>query len=165
MGTIYFLSVTLHVLAALHWLGGMFFLALVGAPAIRSLDSPELRRTLFRRIGERARTSGWVSIGILFATGAINLWLRGLLWRAFDPASDFWSTSIGRAFAWKLAAVGIMVGISAIHDFVLGPMASRDGLPPEQRERVRSWTALLGRVNAVVGIVLVYWAVRLARGG
>ena len=42
--TLYNLVVTLHVLAALFWLGGMFFLALVGAPVLRAVEPPELRR-------------------------------------------------------------------------------------------------------------------------
>lgn len=33
----YYLTVSIHLLAALFWLGGMFFLALVGAPALRRL--------------------------------------------------------------------------------------------------------------------------------
>ena len=37
MQELYYLSVTLHLLAALSWLGGIFFLALVGAPVLRAV--------------------------------------------------------------------------------------------------------------------------------
>jgi uncharacterized membrane protein len=47
----YFVNVTVHVFAALLWLGGMFFLAVVGAPVLRSVEPPELRAQLFRRLG------------------------------------------------------------------------------------------------------------------
>lgn len=43
----YPISVTIHLLSAMFWLGGMFFLAIVGAPALRGLD-PNLRRRLFK---------------------------------------------------------------------------------------------------------------------
>ena len=46
----YLASVTLHVLAAIFWLGGMFFLGIVGAPALAGLDT-DLRRRLFKDIG------------------------------------------------------------------------------------------------------------------
>ena len=32
MSTLYYINVSAHLLAALLWLGGMFFLAVVGAP-------------------------------------------------------------------------------------------------------------------------------------
>jgi copper resistance protein D len=59
----------------------------------------------------------------------------------------------------------LMVSFSALHDFWLGPLAGRldPGSPPALRARRRS--AWLARVNALVGVVLVIAAVRLARGG
>ncbi|HEX6062573.1 MAG TPA: DUF4149 domain-containing protein, partial [Longimicrobiales bacterium] len=75
----YLLNVTLHIFAALIWLGGMFFLALVGAPALRTVESPHLRAQLFKIIGERFRTVGWVCIAVLLITGLLNLHFRGFL--------------------------------------------------------------------------------------
>jgi copper resistance protein D len=163
--TLYWFSVTLHLLAALAWLGGMFFLALVGAPVLRKVEPPELRSRVFNDLGERARTAGWVSIGVLIATGLLNLHYRGLLSWSVLGSDAFWSGPVGRALSWKLAAVLVMLVASAVHDFILGPRAGT--LPPgsPKRERARRWSALLARGNAVVGVFLVYWAVRLARGG
>ena len=39
----YHLNVFVHLMAALVWLGGMFFLAVVGAPVLRGVDPPRLR--------------------------------------------------------------------------------------------------------------------------
>ena len=47
----YLVNVTIHVFAALFWLGGMFFLALVGAPVLRKVEPPELRARLFQQLG------------------------------------------------------------------------------------------------------------------
>ena len=38
--SVYIINVTIHVFAALFWLGGMFFLAAVGAPQLYSVDLP-----------------------------------------------------------------------------------------------------------------------------
>lgn len=165
MSAWYHLSVTLHLLAALAWLGGMFFLALVGAPVLRRLDPPELRARLFQELGERARSTGWIAIGVLLATGFVNLHFRGLLTADVLFRSAFWGTPMGTALAWKLSLVVVMIVVSAVHDFVLGPMAGRLEPGTAGRERARRWSALLARGNAVAGVVLVYWAVRLARGG
>jgi copper resistance protein D len=163
--SLYHFSVSLHVLAAIVWLGGMFFFALVGAPALRAVEPPQLRMALFRSLGERFRTVGWAAIGVLMVTGIANLHFRGLLDPGLWRTPGFWSTSLGAALAWKLAAVAIMIALSALHDFVFGPAAARHvpGGPAALRSRRRAgWMA---RINALVGVVLVLAAVRLARGG
>jgi len=161
---LYYLNVTLHVLAALFWLGGMFFLAVVGAPVLRKVDPPEVRARLFNQLGVAFRRAGWIAIAVLILTGIGNLQFRGLLHGAVLGSASFWTTRFGRTLAWKLAAVLIMIVVSAVHDFVLGPLAFRTAGTPAAA-RWRRWSAWLARINAIVGIFLVYFAVRLARGG
>jgi len=163
--SLYFLNVTIHVLAALLWLGGMFFLAVVGAPVLRQVEPPALRTQLFRELGERFRTVGWIAIAVLIVTGLLNLHFRGMLSRSVLGDPVFWESRYGHALAWKLAAVTTMLVVGGLHDFVFGPRAARldPGSRAALRERRRaSW---LARVNALVGLVLVIAAVRLARGG
>lgn len=165
MSGLYFLNVTIHVLASLLWLGGMFFLAAVGAPVLRGVEPPALRADLFRQLGEQFRRVGWVAIAVLIGTGVLNLHFRGLLRAELWTSAEFWATPLGRALAWKLAAVTTMVVISAIHDFHSGPAATRlvPGSPEALRARKRA--GYMARINALIGIVLVFAAVRLARGG
>jgi copper resistance protein D len=162
--SLYHLSVTVHVLAAFLWLGGMFFLAAVGAPTLRTLE-PQLRTRLFRELGIRFRTVGWVCIGVLVATGALNLHLFGYLRTEVLLDRDFWGTAYGTALAWKLSAVGVMIAASAVHDFVLGPAAGRAMPGTPAAARLRRTSAWVARGSAVVGVVLIAAAVRLARGG
>ena len=165
MYTLYYINVTIHVLAAMLWLGGMFFLGVVGAPVLRAVEPPALRQRLFQQLGTRARALGWWSIVILLVTGVLNLYFRGWLqWEGVLGAAAFWRTGTGVALAIKLVAVGTMVLVSGVHDFVLGPMAGR--LPAGSPEALafRRRAALLARANAVIGIVIVVAAVRLARG-
>lgn len=161
----YYLNVTTHVLAAMLWLGGMFFLAAVGAPVLRKVEQPELRARLFRALGERFRTVGWWCIGVLIVTGTINLYFRGLLRAEVWGSAAFWGTGLGQALAWKLASVMVMVGVSGFHDFLAGPAAARLEPHSPAAARARRNASLLARVNAIVGIILVVAAVRLARGG
>lgn len=165
MSGLYYLNVSAHVLAAIVWLGGMFFIALIGAPVLRGIDSAPVRAQILRLLGARFRLIGWIAIAVLLATGAANLGFRDQLsWSVLGSAA-FWSTRYGTALAWKLAAVAFMLVASALHDFVLGPRASRHDPQSAEARAARRSAAWIARVNALVGIVVVYAAVRLARGG
>lgn len=161
----YWVSVTLHLLAALLWLGGTFFLAVVGAPVLRRVEPPDLRAELFRQIGVAFRRVGWISIAVLLITGVANLHFRGLLRSSVLGSSLFWASRYGQAFAWKLGCVLVILVLSALHDFVIGPAASRYPAESAQAVRYRRAAAWLARAGAGVGLVLVIAAARLARGG
>jgi putative copper resistance protein D len=163
MHAFYFANITIHVLAAMLWLGGMFFLGVVGAPALRQIEPPELRQRLFYTLGVRFRTVGWWAITVLLVTGVLNLQFRG--WLAWDMLGSraFWATGTGHALAWKLAMVTIMIGISAVHDFVLGPRSGSAAPGSPEALALRARAAWAARINALAGVVLVLAAVRLAR--
>jgi copper resistance protein D len=162
----YYTVVTIHVLAALFWLGGMFFLAVIGAPLLRSIEPPELRQRIFRQMGLRFRRAGWIAIAILLITGVINLHYRGWLqWDQVLGSRQFWRTGVGHSLACKLIAVAAMVAVSAVHDFILGPAAGRQTPGSPRAVVLRRNAAYLARVNGVLGIIIVIAAVRLARGG
>lgn len=163
-GEWYHLNVTVHLLAAMYWLGGMFFFALVGAPVLREIDSPDVRARLFQRLGERFRTTGWVAIAVLLVTGTLNLEFRGLLRTEVLADFAFWATPFGRTLGWKLVAVTTMLVASGLHDFLLGPRASRMDAGSPAALRARRRAALLARANALLGLLVIVLAVRLARG-
>jgi copper resistance protein D len=166
MSALYYTNVTIHVLAAMLWLGGMFFLGVVGAPVLRAIEPPALRQRLFQQLGLRFRTVGWWAIGVLVVTGVINLQYRGWLhWSGVLGEIEFWRTATGHALAFKLLAVAAMLAVSATHDFVLGPMAGRAHPGSPDAVALRKRAALLARWNAMLGIVVVIAAVHLARGG
>ncbi len=165
MSATYYAVVTIHVLTALFWLGGMSFIAIIGAPLLRSVEPPELRQRLFRELGLRFRTAGWIAIAILIVTGVINLHYRGWLqWNDVWASSAFWHSGVGHSLACKLIAVTAMVTVSAVHDFILGPAAGRQKPGSPRAIALRRHAAHLARANAVLGIIIVIAAVRLARG-
>ena len=161
----YWVNITVHVFAALLWLGGMFFLAVVGAPVLRRVDDPRVRRDLFAALGSQFRLVGWASIVVLLVTGTLNLWFRGLLTWDVLGSGPFWASRYGVALGWKLASVGVMLAVQGFHDFYLGPASSRSDPGSPRALRLRRWAALSARINAAVGVILVIAAVRLARGG
>ena len=161
----YYTNVTVHVLAALLWLGGMLFLGVVGAPVLRQVEPPELRADLFRQLGEGFRRAGWAAIAVLLVTGVLNLHFRGVLRSEVLLSAEFRASPYGTSLLWKLISVAVMLSISAIHDFIDGPRASRAIPGSAEALAFRRRAAWLARINAFVGIVLVVFAVRLARGG
>jgi putative copper resistance protein D len=136
----------LHVLAAITWIGGMLFLALVLVPVTRRLGDAALRARLFHAVGVRFRTVGWIALGVLVATGVGNLWLHPSL------------LTVPR-FQWKLGLVVLTLVLSVVHDFILGPLAGTPGAAPSIRARA-SW---LARINVVVVLVIVLLGLSLLR--
>jgi uncharacterized membrane protein len=134
------------VLAAIVWIGGMLFIALVLVPVARRLSDPGLRARLVHAAGVRFRTVGWVALGALVATGLLNLWLHPFL--LGSPR-----------FHAKLALVVLALVLSVVHDFLLGPRAGAPGAAPALRARA-SWVA---RVNVVVVLVVVLLGLSLLR--
>lgn len=161
----YFANVTVHVFAAILWLGGMFFFALVGAPVLRRVDDLALRRDLFRALGEQFRRVGWAALVVLLVTGALNLWFRGMLTWEVLGSGVFWSSRYGMALAWKLGAVAAMLLIQAVHDFRVGPASTSAEAGSAEAAALRRRAAWLARLSAVAGVVIVVAAVRLARLG
>ncbi len=129
----------LHLAAALTWVGGMLFVALVLVPVTRRVEDPGLRRRLMHDAGVRFRTVGWVAMGVLVATGILNAWLRPEL----STLPRFWV---------KVALVVLAIGLSALHDFVLGPRAGRPDAPAWMRPAA-SWIA---RANLLLVLAVVY---------
>lgn len=164
--TLYHLNVFVHVLAAVVWLGGMFFLAAVGAPVIRRLEPASLRRQLFESVGRQFRGLGWLAIVVLLITGIGNLHFRGLLVAEVWTGPEFWvGTNYGRTLAEKVILVAAMVAVQALHDFWLGPAAGRTEPGTRRATTLRRWASWMARGNAVLGVALLWVAVGLARGG
>jgi copper resistance protein D len=162
---LYVISVWLHILAAMAWVGGMLFLVLVVVPWLRRGGGVDAGRFL-HETGVRFRNVGWGCFALLLATGTFNLWFRGIRFTHFvDPA--WLGTPYAKALIAKLVVFALIVAVSAVHDFSIGPRATRalrerPGAPEALTLRKRA--SLLGRLNAVLALVVVFVAVTLVRG-
>jgi putative copper export protein len=141
---------TVHLLAAVVWVGGMIFFSVVIMPAVRQALLPSQRQELVRIVGRRYRAVGWVSVGVLLATGSVMAWRQGV----------DWGSPFGRVLMLKLSLVVLMVALTATHDFVLGPRAAQAGNP--DAERSRRAVIWLARMNLLVVLAIVVCGVWLS---
>jgi uncharacterized membrane protein len=165
MHTLYLASVWLHILAATVWLGGMFFLVLVVVPWLRRSDGVNAGAFL-RETGERFRNVGWACFGVLLVTGTFNLWVRGV--RLSDFAQHEWRSSpFGSTVLLKLGVFLVVLAVSGLHDFIIGPRATAAlAKAPRSAEaqRARRRASLMGRGNVLFALLLVALGVMLVRG-
>ncbi|MFO8045318.1 MAG: CopD family protein [Halomonas sp.] len=66
------IAITLHVLASVLWVGGMFFAWMVLRPVAAGLLEPPTRLALWRGVFARFFPWVWASVGVLLVTG---LWM------------------------------------------------------------------------------------------
>ena len=163
---LYLCSVWIHILAAMVWIGGSSFIALVLVPALKRPDLQRQAPAFLRAAAYRFRAVGWISLGILVVTGMANLLLKGIPPASLLDGSAF-AGRYGQVLALKLSLVAVILLIGAVHDFLLGPRAAAVILaapasPEAARARRRaSW---MGRINLLLGLAAVAVAVVLARG-
>jgi uncharacterized membrane protein len=166
MQALYLVSVWLHVIAAITWIGGMLFLVAVLVPLLRQPAMRERAMELFHALGVRFRLVGWISLGTLVVTGLFNLHHRGIGLDSIFTGRAF-AGAWGHALAGKLCLVAVILVSSLIHDFHVGPKATRlarEGASPEQRERLRRAASWMGRITLLLALAVVAVAVVLVRG-
>ncbi len=139
------LVLSLHLLAAIVWIGGMVFLSMVLVPVFRREGGlTGERQRVFHGVARRFRVVVWVSVAILVLTGPILLSGR--------------TDKLGESGAWlaileaKLSLVGLLILLTAVHDFWLGPL------------RLRRLGSSSGAAGASGGVLhdLVPWIARVA---
>lgn len=166
MHVLYLTSVWIHILAATVWIGGMFFVVLVVVPWLRRSTDRAAGTAFLRDTGIRFRMVGWICFAFLVVTGTFNLWARGV--RLPDLVNpDWYASPFGKAVVLKLSAFALVLLVSAIHDFIVGPRAvvalERDAGGGDA-QRYRRHASRLGRANALLALVLVAAGVILVRG-
>ena len=149
---IYLALVTLHLLAAAVWLGGMLFLGLVIIPALRDRPPAE-RAALLHVVGRRFLKIAWTVLAILLVTGPVLWALRGFV--------------LTLALSIKLALVAVILVLSLLHDFLLGPRLVAElkkGGEGKETLRLRHRVALLARLNVLLAIAVLILGVAVSRG-
>ena len=162
----YLVLVWLHILAAVVWIGGIVFIILVLIPVLRRREYRGLAAPLIRLTGRRFLWVGWVCLGLLLVSGTFNVGYRGFGWMDLASGRIFLGP-FGSALGIKLSLVAAMIFISAVHDFVIGPRASLsvEQDPTSSRaRRLRRQASWLGRLNLLIGLIVVALGVILVRG-
>ena len=160
MNNLEFLSwsfvVWLHVVAAITWVGGMVFVAVVLVPGLRGIP-PAQRSEVIRSVGLAARGLAWISLLILIFTGGLNT-------LHLQPSRDSLAGSIILA---KISVVGLVIGINILHDFILAPRLSEIrravGVEHPTFRRLQRIVRWLARTSLVLALSVVFLAVLLVR--
>ncbi|PLP88288.1 hypothetical protein CYD26_19610 [Pseudomonas sp. FFUP_PS_473] len=138
--TAFAIPYSLHVLAALVWVGGMFFAWLVLRPAaVAALDGPA-RLRLWVEVFQRFFVWVWVAVAVLVISGMGMLHLR---FAGFETAPRYVQVMIGGA----IAMLALFIRIQTL-------------LLPALRKAVQAedWSAgagVLGRIRRLVGVNLL----------
>jgi copper resistance protein D len=161
----YFWSVYIHILMAMFWIGGMLFTAAVLVPVSRDKMFENRRGELFKKAGTIFSRISWIIFLLMIVTGVSAL--LGMGYSFSDLTSSyFWGSGYGRALMGKLHLFALVLILSGIHDFWLGPKAAdlMDSEPDSQRtKRLRKASSWVGRINLIFGLMILYYAVSLVR--
>ena len=169
-------AVFIHLVSAIIWIGGSLFLALALIPVIRRFTPPPgqtppgggLPPGLLDSVARRFRTLSWVCIILLVATGLYILPTRyGIGFAEFF--------SVGGHFVGvlqlKVALVAVVIWLSALHDFIIGPYVNRlidemqaGAAPSRHLPLLRKSVVWIARVNLLLIIAIVAVAVTMTRG-
>ncbi len=166
MNGLYHIAVWVHILSAMLWIGGSGFLVLVVVPVLRKPEFKALSASLMRYTGLRFRIVGWICLLLLVISGIFILGFRGYGWQDLFSGRIFMGT-FGNILAIKLSLVGMILAISAMHDFYLGPRAMRlilenpDSPQTAGKRKIASW---LARITLLLGLGTVLAAISLLRG-
>ncbi|HMB99096.1 MAG TPA: DUF4149 domain-containing protein [Balneolaceae bacterium] len=162
----YFWATYIHIIFAMLWIGGMLFTAMILVPASRRPLFDGKRGEFFQIVGTLFSKSSWMIFVIMIITG-----IAALLGKGFSADQlmniEFWRTAYGKILMSKLNIFVYVLLISAIHDFWLGPKAVRlmDEMPGDKKtERYKKITSWVGRINLVLGLIILYYASSLVRG-
>ncbi|MFQ5682260.1 MAG: DUF4149 domain-containing protein [Candidatus Binatia bacterium] len=148
------------------WIGGMVFLVVVLVPAIREPAHQAVASSLVHWTGQRFRWVGWVCLGLLILTGVFNLAYRGFGWLDLWNG-QLWQGSFGTSLEIKLLLVAVILLLSVVHDFNIGPRASdlmQSNPASPKAARLRRQASWIGRLNLFLALAVVALGVMLVRG-
>jgi putative copper export protein len=142
--------VAVHLIAAGIWFGGSTALIFVGVPAIRTLEG-EPRGRAMKELGLRWRPLGYGSLLVAGATGA------ALAAREWDTSAVF------QIVFWvKVALAVCLVGVSYLHNFVLGPRLQEE-IREGREQTTRPTLVVVGWLSYGLTLTLPILGVALQR--
>jgi putative copper export protein len=150
----YYISVWLHIIGGAFWIGGMLFLPFVLLPGIK--NHPD-RKNLLMTTGLKFRFYGYIVLAMLFITGLLNIYLRGLSF----SLNFFTVTRYGQLVELKIILFVLMLTISLLHDLIVGRKAIEQ-MENQNIKLIARWT---GRVLLLISLIMAYIGVVISRRG
>lgn len=152
------------MLAAIAWIGGMFFFLVVLTPSFRGILSAREEIQITSAAGRRYQFVAARAMELLLLTGIWNIVARG--WDARAPLPErFWSILGLKVFGFALM-VGLQTWQRISMNRMLAPphIAGGGGLPGEQEwVAIQSRMTNVTRLNLAIGLGVVFLALMLGR--
>ena len=148
-------AVSLHILAAIVWIGGMFFAILVLRPAAGPLEPPE-RLALWHRVFARFFPWVWFSVVILLGTGN---WMILVGFGGFIDLPIY--IHLMHGIGWLMALIYLYLWFVPYKRFKTALDSSAMPVAAANLNQIR-WIVItnlaLGLINAIIGASGRYWA-------
>ena len=144
-------SVWLHLLGVVTWIGGLMYQAHVLAPAARRDGAVPLVGLL-----RRARRVTWVAIALVVLTGLYNVTLLGPLDRVLQ-------TGAALLLALKFMLVLAAVAVAGQRDFAQVPRLARAVAVGDDPRPALSAIAWMDRLVLLLAVVIIYLGLAVSR--
>ena len=153
----------IHLLAAATWIGSQVFMFVAVVPALRTLDEAARHRAVLV-LNRRFAWLGWGSLAILVLTGINNVIQRQ---DETDLVFDY-DFRYAWIFVVKLVLVAVVIALTAIHTYVVGPrlLALQEGGQASSAElsRMRRLSIQLSVLNLLAGVAILFLVALLQNG-
>jgi uncharacterized membrane protein len=152
----------IHLLAAAIWVGSQVFMFVAVMPALRTLDDTA-RRGAVLVLNRRFARLGWGALAILVLTGIENIMRRQ---DETDLVFDY-DFRYAWIFAVKLVLVGVVIVLTGIHTYVVGPRLMtlqeiRAG--SEELAGMRRLSIVLSALNLLAAVAILFLVTLLQNG-
>ncbi len=152
----------LHILAVAVWVGPQFFMFLAAVPAVRTIEDRRLRAGVMRIIVTRFGWMAWAALGVIVLTGISNIFQRA---EDFDHLLDFEYRWVN-FFSLKMVLVGVMVLLTGVHTFIVGPrqlaLGERADADEAEAEGLRRASMMVSGLVLLLSVVVIFVAALLA---
>ncbi len=158
------ISLFIHLLAVVTFVGGMAFLAMILVPSLREPDLKAHAGAVMRSAARRFGKIGAASVLILLVTGFTNAFAKG--YGAVFLSAEFWRLPYAHLFGTKFVIALAIILVSMMHIGRQGHQAI-DAMQvepaAETTERMRRKSANIGRINMVLALVAMLLGILMSR--
>ncbi len=168
MSVLLVITMIVHILAIVVYLGGTFFMDLLLVPALNRIP-PAQAAIVSQQTGEIFAVTAWISLGLIAASGLAFLYLEGSLRLSLFLSPYGWVIG-AKMFLFLLLVVNgliMTVGIRPRVNALLPLKATESELKAKQLEMISAASTLnrLIRLNLIIAGVAVILGVFLTFGG
>jgi uncharacterized membrane protein len=144
----------IHIIAATIWVGPQVFLFAVAVPALRTVADTQERARLMRMITTRFGYLGWGALAVLVVTGIGNIYEK-------DDRDFLFDQNWGVIFQVKMTLVILIIALTALHSFVIGPrmLRAQESVADEaQIASMRRFSILISGVGLLLSLGVLFCA-------